>query len=1305
MKFKLLFLVLFVISSTSLRAQQDLGSFVDESNLWYNYGGSFSFYGPIQRFHVYYFFQGDTIIGSYSYKKMYYKVIDSSFNNNNGTLHHVTNYPVRYEASFRQEGKKVYSVQNYYNNNNEFLYIDFNMQVGDTINYKPFGTIIHTVTAIDSIPFGNQYRKRFTTTGGTIYEGIGHQFGIFRNNSVAYHGTHYLSCFHQYGETQDVYYFNDNAPCYNYNSPTYNSQGATFTCSTPTQCGGSSFSIHSSTAGFESYLWNITGPGGYVSNHSGQNINITLSQPGYYNVSLSATFNGVTETHTETSYLNVIPQPTVSAPSSICLGSNGQLSPISGGTWSSSNNSIASVTNQGYVYSNNQGYVIFTFTDAQTGCSRPTTVEIVNQYVSIPSTTMCVDGTIQLTPNSGGIWMSNNPSVASITNTGLVTALSQGSTNFTFTNSTNGCSRTTQNLNVNLGTNPIISVPSAFCENTVIQLLPSTGGNWTSNGAVWVSNNGLVSAYGPGNATFTFINLLNGCSISSSPVEILSLPSVSSPTSFVCVNSTIQLSPNTGGTWVSNNPSIASVTNDGLVTGLTSGNVFFTFTNSSTGCSRNTNSINVRTVLYVNPIPDKLICSGDIVNATFFTGNAQQYVWTNNNINIGLGASGYGSISNFTASNNTTYNQVATITVNTNNNSCGSIPTTFTITVKPKPNVNAGNDTTICLGQSYILNAITNADSISWNNNLVNGTVVSPNVSSFNTVIVIQDGCFNSDSVLVSVIPSTSIVYAGNDTTICYGQTYTLNATSNTNIITWNNNLSNGSIITPTLNTQFVVTSGTNGCEVTDTVIVIVNPLPILNTGNDTTICAGEVYILNTTSNTNDITWNNNLPNGSIVSPTLTEQFIVTANQSGCQNSDTLIVTVNQLPIVNAGNDTTICAGEVYILNATSNTNDINWNNNLPNGSIVSPTLTEQFIVTANQSGCQNSDTLIVTVNPLPIVNAGNDTTICIGESFTPNSFGNATTSQWSTGLTNGIAFIPSLTSTLILSGELNGCLSYDSVLITVSNPNLSITSFDGEDSLACDGTASVLIVNGIAPYSYIWTNNSINYTTPSIQNLCSGIYSLSIVDAIGCQGSSNATINDTLILIQTIDTLYFTDIIYQDSTVIGGDTSDWIENCTFDYNLVIGANIASYNNNGITTTVNWFINLSNGTSIPIDVIYPLNIDTIGIYEFTLQLFCSAKTDPRFIEATSRIYVDNSTISVQSLSLNSVLLFPNPATSTISIVGATETFRYEIRDIQGKLVKQGATEKEIDIASLTTGTYLISFSSDKEMKQLRFVKL
>ena len=76
---------------------------------------------------------------------------------------------------------------------------------------------------------------------------------------------------------------------------------------------------------------------------------------------------------------------------------------------------------------------------AQTPCSIP--AQIIGHHK------ICVGDTSQLIPQSGGTWVSNNPSVATVQSNGKVTAVAQGTVNFTFTGS-NGCVSTSSSITV-----------------------------------------------------------------------------------------------------------------------------------------------------------------------------------------------------------------------------------------------------------------------------------------------------------------------------------------------------------------------------------------------------------------------------------------------------------------------------------------------------------------------------------------------------------------------------------------------------------------------------------------------------------------------------------------------------------------------------------------------------------------------------------------------------------------------------------------------------------------------------------------
>jgi gliding motility-associated-like protein len=147
--------------------------------------------------------------------------------------------------------------------------------------------------------------------------------------------------------------------------------------------------------------------------------------------------------------VNVNPLPIVVLPSGgmVCVGSTINLTPSTGGTWSSSDPTVATIDNSGLVTGIATGTTTVVFTDAITGCSSNTTDGLITvnpiPTINVPNAGMVCEGsTINLTPSTGGTWSSSNPTVATIDNSGLVTGVSVGSANMLYTDAITGCSNT-----------------------------------------------------------------------------------------------------------------------------------------------------------------------------------------------------------------------------------------------------------------------------------------------------------------------------------------------------------------------------------------------------------------------------------------------------------------------------------------------------------------------------------------------------------------------------------------------------------------------------------------------------------------------------------------------------------------------------------------------------------------------------------------------------------------------------------------------------------------------------------------------
>lgn len=192
-----------------------------------------------------------------------------------------------------------------------------------------------------------------------------------------------------------------------------------------------------------------------------------------------------------------------------------------------------------------------------------------------------------------------------------------------------------------------------------------------------------------------------------------------------------------------------------------------------------------------------------------------------------------------------------------------------------------------------------------------------------------------------------------------------------------------------------------------------------------------------------------------------------TWNDLSCTSANSKsIIEVNTCPVINAGPDITICLGETAPLNASatlfgSNPYTYSWSNGpttLTNP--VSPATTTQYVVsTLDRYNCYAKDTVIVTVNPIPVVNAGPDQAVCSGAQVTLNGTGG--TPSWNNGVTNGVPFTATTTTTYTYTGMLNGCSVTDDVVVTVSPE--PVVNFVPD------------VITGCAPL----TVNFINQTTP----------------------------------------------------------------------------------------------------------------------------------------------------------------------------------------------------------------------------------
>ncbi len=355
------------------------------------------------------------------------------------------------------------------------------------------------------------------------------------------------------------------------------------------------------------------------------------------------------------------PNPGVlSGSQSICLGTSIPFSSsISGGTWSSSNPSVATVNGAGLVTGLTPGNVQIVYTVSGSGACPDSSVSIqvtvattLTAGVLSGSQSICVDGSALFASTvQGGRWSSGNTGVAVVDSvTGVLTGVSPGSTTITYTvYGLGGCPDASQTRNVTVTAPPIpgvLSGPSALCSGAAAGFSSSViGGTWSSTNpsvATVNSSSGVVNAVSAGLVVIRYtVAGSGGCPDSSASITLTvdQAPSagVLSGVQSLCVGAVeVFSSTATGGSWSSSNPAVAVVNvASGQVTALTPGTATITYTVPGTGVCPNatqTRSITVSAPPVAGSISGaQSVCMGSTAG---YSVSSTGGVWSSSNTSI-----------------------------------------------------------------------------------------------------------------------------------------------------------------------------------------------------------------------------------------------------------------------------------------------------------------------------------------------------------------------------------------------------------------------------------------------------------------------------------------------------------------------------------------------------------------------------------------------------------------------------------------------------------------------------------------------
>ena len=531
-----------------------------------------------------------------------------------------------------------------------------------------------------------------------------------------------------------------------------------------------------------------------------------------------------------------------------------------------------------------------------------------------------------------------------------------------------------------------------------------------------------------------------------------------------------------------------------------SSNTNYTVTGTSAqGCTNTAvTSISVNTtptvvIAALNPS----ICSGN--STTLTVSGASSYSWNTSSTSSAI------AVSPVTTSN---YSVIGTAVSGCTNTAVKTLTVYSTPTV-----VISSTQNTICSGNTAGLTA-SGAVSYSWNTTAATASIlVSPlTTTNYSVTGTSAEGCTNTAVSTVTVYITPTVSISGGNTTICSGDSVSLNASGAAAFI-WNTSQTTSVIsVSPPSTAAYTATGiSVEGCTNTAVTSVSVNITPTLTISSPAiAICTGDSISL-TVSGAATYSWTTGSVNPTItVSPLSTSNYSVTGlSAEGCSNTAVTTMSVFITPTVSISGNTVVCAGNAVTLTAAGATT-YSWNTNASSAifTVIPTTNTSYTAAGVSAEGCIATAVQAVSVNALPVLNTQSSATvICVGETATLSVNG-ADSYGWNTSETTativvspttttvytvtGTSSVTSCSAVATISQQVSECTGLSAVNASSAELNLYPNPTQGRFVLESDLKGTIIMTNvlGQQVYTGVHAGGKSEINITPFQN---GIYLISL--------------------------------------------------------------------------------------------------------------------------------------------------------------------------------------------------------------------
>lgn len=419
----------------------------------------------------------------------------------------------------------------------------------------------------------------------------------------------------------------------------------------------------------------------------------------------------------------------------------------------------------------------------------------------------------------------------------------------------------------------------------------------------------------------------------------------------------------------------------------------------------------------------------------------------------------------------------------------------FMVSVAPEPSPVILGDTLFCLGDSILLSVAPGFASYQWSNGAIGNTTYFSETGTQSVTVTNGQGCIGTAAIVLGNYPQVLLVIDG-PTEICTGSQAVLQAPAGFTNYVWSDGTTGPVLTTGEAGLYTLSATAANGCNVVGSFTLNLRPEPTVAISGENEICVDGSTVLTVTPGFASYLWSDNT-NGSTITATEAQVYSITVTDDlGCTAVASQMVTLSEPEVTITGDDR-FCAGENTSLTATGGFATYLWSTDEEVTSITTNEAGVYGLTVTNDLGCTATDSLTVSVDPLPEPTISGNLEFCTGTSLTLTAGAGYATYEWSIASSQTSSLVIDTAGTYGLTvTDNNGCVGATSATVTtLVAPTPAIIG----DLAFCPGDSTELSSDASYP-TYLWSNGATSISTFS--NSATQL-TLTVTDENGCTGST----------------------------------------------------------------------------------------------------------------------------------------------------------------------------------------------------------